>query len=61
MIRATDLPVAGLPAMGSSTFSKAAYISVRTRVLVKMLLVLCHCVELFCLQVRSRDCVEYNT
>ena len=61
MIPATDFPPAGLLARGSSIFSNAASASVRTRGFVEMLLVLCHCVELFWFQVRFRDCIEYNT
>ena len=43
MIPATDFPVAGLPAVGSSVFSNAASISDRSRDSVKPSLVLCCC------------------
>ena len=46
IIPATDFPSAGLPALWSSIISNAAS---------------CHCVELFCFQVRSRDCKESTT
>ena len=46
-IPTTDFPVAGLPAMGSSIFSYVASTSVRTRDLLEMLPVSCHCVVLF--------------
>ena len=60
-ISAKDFPVAGLAAIGSSIFSYAASTSVRTRGLFEMLPVSFHCENLFCFQVRSRDCIEYNT
>ena len=49
MIPATDFPVAGLPAMGSSVFSNAASISDRSRNSVRTSPVPC------------RDCIEYST
>ena len=61
IIPATDFPAAGLPANGSSTFSHVASASVRTRGLFEMLLLSCHCVELFWFRVRSRDCIQCST
>ena len=64
MIPATDFPAAGLPAMGSSTFSNAASISDLSRDTVRTLLVPCSCAMVLSLQgskVRTRDCVEYST
>ena len=61
MVPATDFPVARLPAMLYNIFSNGTSASLRTRGLVKMLLVSCHSAELFCFQVRLRDRIQYNT
>ena len=61
IIPATDFPVSGLPAMGSSILSYASSTSVRTRGLFEMLPVSVHCEKFHWFKVRSGDCTEYNT
>ena len=63
MIPATDFPVAELPAMGSSIFSKHPFFD-RSRDSVTTLPVPWDCAMIFCLQgsqARSRDCIENIT
>ena len=61
MFPATDVSVAGPPAMGSNILSNAASPSDRARDLSEMSIVLSTCVEHLLFQFGLHSWVEYNT